>query len=184
MEILNLVGYRKAADGSSYIRVAQDFETFNEEFNTDPALVLIDGVLIPDPDLIRDFDARLINRVRVLRDQVFLGGKPYQGVVYFETFEGDFAETYQAPNTLNTTLASPQPQKLYFRQQYGPEAISYDRVPDFRNVLLWEPVLSLDSPEIILKGFTSDLSGTYEVILEGFTTYGKPISVRTRFEVK
>lgn len=184
VEILNLVGYRKAPDGSSYIRVAQDFETFNEEFNTDPALVLIDGVYIPDPDLIRNFDARLIKRIKVLHDQMMLGGKPYQGVVYFETFEGDFAENYKGPNTLNTTLKLPQPQKLYFRQQFGQESEIFDQVPDFRSILLWEPELPIESPEVILKGFTSDLKGTFEAKLEGFTTYGKPISVRTRFVVK
>ncbi|WP_143099966.1 hypothetical protein [Robiginitalea myxolifaciens] len=184
VEILNLVGYRKTPTGRSYIRVAQDFETFDEEFNTDPALVLIDGVYIPDVDLIRNFDARLIKRIKVLRDPLVLGGLPYQGVVYFETFEGDFAENYQAPNALNTTLDLPQPQKLYFRQQHGVEGSEYESVPDFRNILLWEPELTIDGPELFLKGFTSDLTGTFEVVLEGFTTYGKPISVRTRFMVK
>ncbi len=184
VEILNLVGYRKTPTGRSYIRVAQDFETFDEEFNTDPALVLIDGVYIPNVDLIRKFDARLIKRIKVLRDPLVLGGLPYQGVVYFETFEGDFAENYQAPNALTTTLDLPQPQKLYFRQQHGSGASSYDRVPDFRNVLLWEPEVTIDGPELLFNGFTSDVTGTFEVILEGFTTYGKPISVRTRFDVK
>ena len=33
-------------------------------------------------------------------------------------------------------------------------------------------------------GYTSDLKGTYEVILEGFTTYGKPVSVRNTIEVR
>ncbi|MDG1572649.1 Ig-like domain-containing protein [Robiginitalea sp. M366] len=184
VELFGNVGYRKGPDGSDYIRVAQDFEAFNEPYNNDPAIVLIDGVFIPDPGRIKGFKARRIQTIRVLQDPLVLGPKTYQGILSIETFTGDYAREYQAPNATEFRLDFPQAQKRYYKPDYreGSDKI-YRRVPDYRYLLHWEPQIDLDSEAADLEFYTSDLEGTYEIILEGFTTYGKPVSVRRSFQV-
>lgn len=185
VELLGYVGYRKAPDGSDYIRVAQDFETFNEPYNSDPAIVLIDGVFIRDPGTIKNFDASQIQTIRVLQDALVLGSQTYQGVVSIETFNGNFPDTFQTFNGARFPLEFPKAVKRYFRMDYGAtNAWQYARVPDYRYLLHWEPRIEVDGPEVELTFFTSDLEGTYELVLEGFTTYGKPVTVRGRIEVQ
>ncbi|NND80012.1 MAG: hypothetical protein HKN53_08935, partial [Maribacter sp.] len=59
-----------------------------------------------------------------------------------------------------------------------------DRVPDFRYQLLWEPQISMQDGEEVFEFYSSDVPGEYEIVLEGFTSYGKPISIRESFVVE
>lgn len=182
VEILSFVGYRNAPGDKDYLRVAQDFETYDEPYNDDAALLLIDGVFIPDPGNYKTFNARRIKTIRVLRDPLVMGSKTYQGMVVVETFEGDFAESYTFKNGTQARLKLPEAPKRYYQQDHSRE--DSKRIPDYRQQLLWEPMLEVDAPSSIYTFYTSDLPGTYEIILEGFTTYGKPVSIRQRFEVR
>ncbi len=181
VEILNTVGYRRGSDGGEYIRVMQDFERIDEPFNDFPALVLIDGVLIPNHGEIKSFNAVQIEEIKVLRDVVTLGAKQYQGIVAIKTFDGDYFETYKRANQYSGELELREVRKNYYVQDYSSEL--YNRVPDYREVLLWMPEIKMDSGKMEYEFFTSDTPGTYEVILEGFTNYGKPVSVKKEFLV-
>ena len=180
IEILNTVGYR---DGGSYIRVAQEFEKFNEPYNDYPAIVLIDGVFIPDHSKIRDFDARLITEIKVLRDVLALGSKQFQGLVAIETEKGDYYENYNNVNTSIDDIELPRVTKNYYKQQYN-EQTDQGRIPDYRNILLWESEIVLADTSFPITFYTSDMEGEYDIILEGFTTYGKPVSVRKTITVE
>ena len=181
VELLSKAGYRSGPNGSSYIRIAQDFETFDEPYNNDPALVLIDGVMIRDHATIKDFDARRIEKIEMIRDQFQIADDSYQGMMVISTLEGDFLDTYQRKNSTVATLQKARPEKNYFIQEYAQDR--KPRLPDYRQILLWEPHLSLDNETIELDFYSSDIPGTYEVFLEGFTEYGKPISARLELQV-
>lgn len=56
-------------------------------------------------------------------------------------------------------------------------------IPDCRYQLLWEPNIRLREPVRYFDFYTSQVPGRYEVVLEGFTSYGKPISLKAYFEV-
>jgi hypothetical protein len=180
VEILNTVGYR---DGGRYIRVAQEFEKFDEPYNDFPAIVLIDGVYISDHSAIRDFDANSITTIKVLRDQLVLGATQYQGIVAIETDTGEFYNDFEQSNAIKKPLDLPRPQKKYYKQQYAPSDAEA-RIPDYRHLLLWEPTLTVEENTQTIEFHTSDVGGEYEVLMEGFTTYGKPISLRKTFFVK
>lgn len=181
VEILSNAGYRRGDQGGFYIRIAQDFETFNEPFNDFPALVLIDGVYIPDHGSIKNFDARRIESIKLIRDQFEMANKPYQGMMQVSTFDGDYYEGLSSKNLFIETLDKPRAVKNYFMQEYADE--TYKRVPDYRNILLWKPQTPVEGPSMDLHFYTSDLTGVFEVFLEGFTSFGKPISLRYEIEV-
>jgi len=176
VEILNSAGYRKNPDGNDYIRIAQDFETFNEDYNSFPAIVLIDGVLIPNHEAIKEYDARNIESISLIRDQFQLANKQYQGILSAETFDGDYYQNYTTANAINTSIVKPIPIKNYYKQSYGDVGNSYERIPDYRTLLFWKPFVKIESNSLDFEFFTSDVIGEYEIMIDGFTTYGKPIS--------
>lgn len=183
VEVVKFAGYRRGENGNGYIRVAQDFETYNEQFNDFPAIILMDGVYIPDHGEVRKFDARSIEKIRLTRDQFRLGNKDYQGIVSVETFDGDFLEGYTGENNLLVPLNQPISKKNYFVQTYNTEDSRFSRIPDYRSLLLWEPSISIDGNSYNLEFFTSDREGDYEIMLNGFTSNGKPITVTRTISV-
>ena len=174
VEILNNAGYRNNSNGNDYIRIAQDFETFNEEFNSFPAIVLFDGVFITNHEAMKEYDARNIKSISLIRDQFQLANKEYQGIMAVETFDGDYYEKYNLKNGTSATITKPSPNKNYYVQVY--DNTSFDRVPDYRTLLFWKPNAVINDTNLDFEFFTSDVKGTYDIIVDGFTTYGKPIS--------
>ena len=174
VEILNNAGYRNNSKGYDYIRIAQDFETFNEEFNSLPAIVLFDGVYITNHEAMKDYDARKIKSISLIRDQFQLANKEYQGIMSVETFDGDYYEQYDWKNGDVATIIKPSPNKNYYVQTY--DTGRFERVPDYRTLLFWKPNVVIDGNSFDFEFYTSDISGEYEIMVDGFTTYGKPIS--------
>jgi len=182
VEVVTNAGYRNGGKESDYVKVAQDFETFNEDYNSFPAIVLIDGVFIPNHEKIREFDARRIEKISLIRDQFRLGGEDYQGIVAVETFKSDFLEDYTNKNSLLVEFDQPIAKKNYYQQSHSQET-TFSRVPDYRTLLFWKPQLEVEGSSYDLSFFTSDVEGEYEIIFNGFTTYGKPLTIKKGFVV-
>ena len=171
---MNNAGYRNNPDGNDYIRIAQDFETYNEDFNSFPAIVLFDGVYITNHEAMKDYDARNIKSISLIRDQFQLANTEYQGIMSVETFDGDYYEQYNWKNGSVNSITKPNPNKNYFVQTYASD--SFDRIPDYRTLLFWKPNIVIDDNSLDFEFYTSDIKGEFEIIVDGFTTYGKPIS--------
>ncbi|MCK0160362.1 hypothetical protein [Allomuricauda sp. F6463D] len=184
VELLNFAGYRNNPNGADYIRIAQDFETYDEEANTFPAIVLVDGVYIPDHESIKDFDARQIESISLVRDQFRMAGKDYQGMLTVKTKDEDFFESYVPENGINVSIQKTLPPKHYYKQRYAVENMQHNRIPDYRRILFWEPHVEVADDELQFEFYTSDLTGEFEIVLDGFTTYGKPISIYKTIIIK
>ncbi|GGG46274.1 hypothetical protein GCM10011414_14880 [Croceivirga lutea] len=175
VELLNKAGYRNNGKDADYIRIAQDFETFDEDYNSYPAIVLIDGVFIPNHEEIKDFEAQKIESISLIRDQFRLADKDYQGIMAIKTFEGDYFNNYKSKYGITAEIWKPIPKKNYYRQEYAAENNNFENIPDYRRILFWQPHIAVESNQLQFEFFTSDSKGEYEIILDGFTTYGKPI---------
>lgn len=182
-EVIEFSGYRKGEKENDYVKVAQDFKAYNEQFNDYPAIVLIDGVFITNHEKIRNLDARTIEKISLIRDLFRLGQKDYQGIVSVETFKGDFLDGYNAVNSLVVPFEQPVPKKNYYVQKYSKEDSTFNRIPDYRNLLFWRPQLLIEDSSYDFEFYTSDLEGEYEIILNGFTSYGKPLTVIEKIKV-
>lgn len=147
---------------------------------TDPPFVTIDGILIPDQSKILDFNARRIKYIKILRQPYTLEGKDYQGMVAIETIDGNYIEEWKSDEGAKIPFHPPTMQKNYFKQGISINS----HIPDYRYQLVWEPHIVLDGSESIFDFYTSEVTGKYEIRLEGFTNYGKPISLISYFEVE
>ena len=178
----------KRLDNENYtFWVREKLEKYEIEFESDPPLVLVDGVFVPDHTSILDFNARLVDRISILRDPLVLGDKKYLGMVVIETIEGDYLNRIVDHNLAINDLEMPTSLKNYFNQSYAADNVDkFKNIPDFRSQLYWNPTILIDqnSNEKNYEFYTSDISGEYEIVLEGFTTYGKPITVKKTITIE
>ena len=122
----------------------------------------------------KDYDARNIKSISLIRDKVQLANKEYQGIMSVETFDGDFYEAYNVQNGSLSPISKSMPNKNYYVQTHSNG--NFSRIPDYRSLLFWKPNVVIDGSSLDFEFYTSDITGEYEIIVNGFTTYGKPIS--------
>lgn len=143
-----------------------------------PPLVLLDGVPVSRQGVL-ELDPYLVERVSVLMNRTYLGPSVFDGVVYIETYENDLAGyapvsaqeiAYQGVSANSQAIRGPH----YLASQH----------PDRRIHLYWDPALSWDGGLYHFSGITSDVTGIFEIRIEGFTEDGEPISIRESIQVK
>ncbi|MCF6349396.1 MAG: hypothetical protein L3J20_14070, partial [Flavobacteriaceae bacterium] len=144
-------------------------------------LVLVDGILIQNHNEVIDFSAKKIKKISVFRDKYIYGSKIFGGILSIKTINGNniFSKDYLH----KIKLFKPENRKSYFKQEYD-GSNTFNRIPDYRNQLLWLPNFKLDKKEKTIEFYTSDYNGDYEICLEGFTNEGNPISLKEIITVK
>ena len=152
-------------------------------FESLPALVLIDGAFVKDHSLLWDLDARKIKEISVVRKNLMFNAKTFRGAMLITTEDMDFqAIQLVGKRNYSSFLPAPQKQKTYFFTDHS--QAQNEKLPDFRYQLLWKPVLEVSASKEDMFFYTSDVTGTFEIRLEGFTKSGKPVSLRSEIEVK
>ncbi|MBC2840443.1 hypothetical protein [Robiginitalea sp. SC105] len=178
LEIVRHVWIRRESDGGYTFWVRAPDDPDDTEYTTDPPLVTVDGLLVPDHNNLLGLDARQIRTIKVYREKRNFGPRDYQGVVVIETIGGDYPDTWSSPSGRIFRYEPPEAPKAYFRQGEG-----MPNIPDFRYQLLWEPRIEMDGSLREFRFRTSDVPGTYRIRLEGYTSYGKPVTLNTYIEV-
>jgi len=178
VEILEHAWIKRGENDADDIMVYLPGESSGAQYGAKRALIVADGILVPDHAAILEYDARKINTVKIIRQNYQLGGTEYKGVLVIETTDRQYEANWESEYGTRFSYLPPAPRKAYFRQG-APSA----HIPDFRYQLLWEPNIELEGPAKAFAFFTSQVPGRYKVVLEGFTTYGKPVSLKTYFEV-
>ncbi|WP_289023842.1 hypothetical protein [uncultured Salegentibacter sp.] len=178
VEVIEFGRVKKKADGSYNIMVRN--KNANGEF-TLPALLIVDGVVVQDHDKLISFEAERIKTIGLLRSKYFFGPAVYEGVVVVETKEGDFPQVFKEDFMEATNIITAQNTKKYYNPNYGNEDLI--RIPDYRYQLLWEPSFNLAKKDKEVSFYTSDMMGDFEIIVEGFTGKGKPVSLKKVFKV-
>jgi len=148
-------------------------------------MILVDGLLLQDHEGIMDIDARKIKKIGLKRNKFRMGPATYIGILAFETFDGTFHATYQNEHIFTHELFSPLRHKMYYKQNYEQDSSKeLDPLPDFRYQLLWTPAYDLNEGSIPINFYTSDVSGDFEISVEGITNEGNPVSLRANFTVE
>jgi len=175
VEIIPSLSVKKNIENQDQFIVKSTQEEF-ENLNELLPLILIDGVLIQNHKLLLDCDARIIEKIIVVRNNYFLGTKIYQGIIDVKTKNHNFFKNLSDSSVNTVKLFKPQPLKKYFTQKYSNSTKDKsNHLPDYRYQLLWNPDLNLNTSERQIEFFTSDIAGDYEISIEGFTETGKPV---------
>lgn len=182
VEIIKFSYISKARNGKSRIIVRQPQGATNYDI---PTLLLVDGVMVQDHEQFINYPAKNVKSINILRDNIFLGSHIFSGLVDVRTIEGNYAEVIDKTNIEVVTLKPAESKKSYFKQTYKDEAKNlFQRIPDLRTQLFWQPSLDFQTSRQSLEFYTSDVPGVVEIRLEGFTHQGKPVSVTREILVK
>lgn len=148
-------------------------------------VLLIDGVLINDATAIANLDPEIVEKIDVINRNYFVGDFVFNGLVNVITRAGDFSCTSlpeQAVRLKYKVIDS----GLSFREPVASDAASVgnNNIPDFRNTLYWNPSVRPDKDgKLSVKFRTSDNIGEYEIIVQGLTSDGRPLSMKKSFRV-
>ena len=151
----------------------------NFDFELDP-LVLLDGVPVHAPDLL-EFSPYRIKNVDIANKRYFLGSLIADGVLSFKTIEGNLGGFKINTNHLAFDLLTAEEAT----SKLGTDHLKDLRIPDSRIQLLWLPDYNVNEDGTQQIQFnTSDIEGTFELVIEGFTEDGIPVSIVKKFKVE
>jgi hypothetical protein len=157
---------------------------FNDNYEIPGSpLVLVDGLLLQDYKELFKYNTKNIYKVSIITGGYYYGSRLFNGVISFTTFKQDFISKQSGTYILDTTFLRPAVKKEYFSPDYADKSKN-KRIPDQRYQLLWLPQVTLANTENPISFYTSDVTGTFEITLEGFTYQGIPVSLKDTFEVQ
>lgn len=146
-------------------------------FNSLPIL-LIDGFIVKDHNELASLNMNLVDEINISYQTLKFNSVIYKGVISIKTYKGEYEP--KTKELLRFNLKKLLANKKYFSPNY---AIENSKItPDFRAQLFWEPNLNTTQKEVSF--YTSDITGNFEIEIEGFTNTGNPISLRKIFSVQ
>ncbi|MBD2723033.1 hypothetical protein [Hymenobacter armeniacus] len=143
-------------------------------------LVLLDGMPVFDTNKIMAVDPLKIKRLDVITARYFHGPLVYNGVVSYTSYKGDLGGVPPDPYALLQDYEGLQGQREFYAPRYDTPQAVQSRMPDFRNLLYWNPNASAEE----LSFYTSDQAGRYRVVVQGLSPNGSAGTTSFDFEVK
>jgi hypothetical protein len=157
----------------------------NQSILSDSPLILLDGVPVFNTNQMMAMNPLKIQRLDVITGHYFHGLTMYQGIVSFSTYKGDLEGFTLDPHALMQQYEGLQVQREFYAPCYETAADKQRRLPDLRNLLYWNPHLTLAEAESRrLDFYTGDQRGRYLVVVQGLTETGIAVSKSLVFDVK
>lgn len=148
------------------------------------SLVLLDGIPIFDHEIIFKYDPLLVYKIDVYKNRFDFGDQFFDGIVYFTTYKHDYPTLKVDEQTQVFDYEGTQVHRYFYTPSYLHEEKNKQRIPDYRHTLLWEPNIKIaGATDIQIPFVTSDLTGGFQVIVEGITKDGKIIYGSSFFNV-
>ena len=158
--------------GSFYFRL---LDSENQDvFRRDP-LVLLDGIPVGRTDAIMEYDPLRINRIDVITRKYVIGHKVAHGLVSYSSYHGDHPGFSFGEDLV--VLPYPGIETPRLPWQPSAEQREKSRIPDFRNLLYWNPDLKV-SPlkDESIEFRASDQTGVYRIEVHATGPDGRLIS--------
>ena len=148
-------------------------------FGYEPSLVLLDGIPVLDHEKILSYDPLLVKQIDIYADSYFIGSRYFSGIVNFRTYKGTLPSMQFEDNVRIVDFQGCSLPLAYTCAGVGPE------YPDYRQTIYWHPLLTLAPGEsITLECKTPAYGGRFELVAEGLTTQGEPVSARGSLTVR
>ena len=168
--------------GKFYFRVLND--PLRLYFDQDP-LIVLDGVPIFDADEVMNINPLRIKKIEIVNKKFLMGSLVASGIIAIYSYNNDLAGIQLNNRALIVDYEGLQLQREFYSPKYETENTAIKRMPDFRNVLLWEPNIQIGkNHEAQLHFYTSDRKGKYIGVVEGINQNGLAGSTRFYFDVQ
>jgi hypothetical protein len=151
----------------------------------EPPILLVDGVVIHDPDLIANLDPELVEKIDAVKSRYFVGNYLFYGLVNVITRAGDFSNIPLPDYTVRLPYRVAEASGLFSSSDYSLPENKKRRIPDFRNTMYWNSSVKPDKEgKAEIEFWTSDYKSDYEINIQGIAGDGKLISLRKKVKVK
>jgi len=156
----------------------------NQLFFDETPLVLVDGVPTTNTNNIIRFDPLKMQKIEVVAKRYYVGGLLYDGIVSYNTYQGDISGFPLDANAYTIDYDGWQLHREFYSPVYDSKDRQTSRIPDLRNVLYWSgDILTGPHGKQQLSFYSSDMPGRYSVIAQGITTDGKTGSAVAEFRI-
>lgn len=171
---------RKRKDGFSFVVV-----DINQGVLEGDPMILLDGVPLFDADKIMAADPLKVKKLEVVKRKYYLGPLHLPGIVSFTSYQGDIAGLELDPGTVTLNYEGLQIQREFYSPTYETQTQLNSRVPDRRFLLYWNPAAATNNEGFSeLEFYTSDITGQFQITIEGITREGQAGSTSSIFTVK
>jgi hypothetical protein len=149
------------------------------------ALVLVDGVPVYDIGDLLNVRAADIESIEIITSRYFYHNYIFEGIISFTTKTGNRGVFDFDGSVYRRVYEACQKESSFYSPDYSDKLIRDNRIPDFRNLLFWDPDVKISSAgDATCEFFTSDETGVYTVVAEGITPSGVKVYGTSMFTVK
>lgn len=180
-EYVSEVFVRKRKDKFHFVMINSSTGT---SFNGEP-LVLVDGLPIFDMNKVMALDPLTIKTLEVLNRKYYHGASTFHGILSYTTYSHDLSGFELEPSSVSVDYEGLQLKREFYSPLYETTNERNNTMPDQRYLLFWKPDISTDTNgHHKLEFYTSDVAGTFIVVIEGITKDGHAGSQIQTFSVK
>ncbi len=178
-EIVPNVKIRKK-DQNYYFQVLNEL---NQELPGQP-LTLIDNVPVFNINILLDMHPAQIEKIEVVNKVYVLGDHAFNGIIMITTKTENFAGLQLPDEAVFMEYQTISKEKELYQKLYPSEIEKESRIPDLRNMLYWNPNVTIESKRTKITFYTSDCEGNYDIIVRGYSSDGKPFSGIRKINVR
>ena len=147
-------------------------------------LILIDGLLVQNHEELYNYPSAQVKIINIITDRFLYRNETYGGVINVETVDKNYQLTSRGDYIKYLPLVQPLEKKEYHQPNYNRDVDKLKRIPDYRLQLYWNPSINFTNKEEQIEFYTSDITGDFEIYIEGFTNQGKPVSIKEIIQVR
>ncbi len=171
---------RKKKDGFHFMVI----DRINKSLFREDPMILMDGVPIFNVDEVMAFDPLKIKRLEVLAREYYEGILSMPGLMSFYTYNNDLGGFPIDRRALTVDYDGISLQREFYSPRYDKAGEKEKRLPDPRTLLYWNPaVITRNSETKEIEFYTSDIPGTYTIIVEGISKDGSAATSGGQFSV-
>lgn len=174
-EIVPYVKVQKKKDEFSL----EVFDPVTNQVYGDP-LILIDNLPVFNVNQLLEISPELMEKISVINSAYVYGEHLFRGIVFFETNTKNFAGIELPVSSTFLEFQAVEELEQYTNEDHSEQS---GRIPDFRNVLYWNPDAEFDTEKGKVSFYTSDYEGMYVVIVRGVNRNGEFSLGTTSFTV-
>jgi len=141
-------------------------------------------VPIYDFDKILDIRSSELEKVEVLNTRYFISDLVIEGIINIVSKTGNLSVLEFDQSIFRQEFTGLDDHE-FFSRDYSANGQKSSRLPDFRNTLYWNPDVRTDkNGKASVEFYTSDETGEFTVMVEGFAADGKAGRSVSSFKVR
>lgn len=147
-------------------------------------LVLVDNIVIFDINELMKIHPSLIEKIEVIKETHQYGDYVLRGIVSITTITDNFGGMKLPSGYIFAEFQTLNESADFVFPEFNTDLKKESPVPDFRNLLFWNPDLKLDGEGTQISFYSGDHCADYDIIVRGVTNTGKICFGKTSVSVK